>query len=81
VRQIDRQILSFTSNEIYDYLMKTQPTGAAMDEELKGMDTGSAAERGRIAELMQSDPDTNAAAARQRVEEFREILETVKRRA
>jgi hypothetical protein len=30
---------------------------------------------------MQSDPDTNAAAARKRVEEFREILETAKRRA
>jgi predicted ATPase len=32
VRSLDRQILGFTVNDVYEWLMETEPTSAAMDE-------------------------------------------------
>lgn len=32
VRQLDRQILSFSTDEVYRWLMRTEPTSAAMEE-------------------------------------------------
>jgi hypothetical protein len=72
VRHIDRQILAFTTDEIYEWLMGTRPTGAAIEEEQ---------DRGRLAELMRTSPEVGTETARRQVEEFRAILKTIKRRS
>jgi hypothetical protein len=81
IRQLDRQIFSFTSDEIYHWLMRTRPTGAAMEEELRKADEGVGMSPDEVAELMRTSPDANATDARKQVAEFREILKTLKRRA
>lgn len=86
VRPVDRQILGFTSDQIYDWLMGTRPTGAAMEEELRKDEElrqtdGGFVDPNRIAELMRTGPETGTDEARDKVKEFREILKAVKRRA
>jgi predicted ATP-binding protein involved in virulence len=72
IRTIDRQILAFTSDEIYDWLMGTRPTGKQIAEE---------ADRGRLAELMRTSPKANTEDARKKVEEFKRLVKAGKDRA
>jgi hypothetical protein len=78
VRAVDRQILSFTADEIYEWLMGTRPGGVEIEEELRKSDEGVGKDREEIASLMRVSPDTDAEAARKRVAEFKEILKTLK---
>lgn len=77
IRRLDRQILSFSSDQIYDWLMGTRPTGAAMDQLLEEAGRGAGTEA--VAELIRTTPETSPEAARQQVSEFREILKSLKR--
>jgi hypothetical protein len=79
VRELDRQILDFTSDEIYDWLMGTRPTGVAIEEELRKSDEGIGRDHKEIACLMRESPTRNEAAAEKQVAEFKEILKTLKR--
>jgi predicted ATPase len=79
VRELDRQILGFTSDEIYEWLMGTRPMGAAIEEELRKSDNGSGKNAADVARLMRISPDTNEEAAGKQVAEFKEILKTLKR--
>jgi len=79
IRELDRQILGFTSDEIYKWLMGTQPTGAAIEEELRKSDEGVGRDQQGIARLMRVSSDTDAEAARKQVTEFKDMLRTLKR--
>jgi hypothetical protein len=79
IRELDRQILVFTTDEIYKWLMGTPPTGAAIEEELQKSDDGIGRDREEMASLMRTSPDTDEEAARKRVTEFKEILKSLNR--
>jgi len=79
IRELDRQILNFTCDEIYEWLMGTRPTGTAIEDELRKADEGSAKVKERVAGLMHASPGTNEEAAQKQADEFREILKGLKR--
>jgi hypothetical protein len=79
VRELDRQILSFTADEIYEWLMGTRPGGVEIEEELRKSDEGAGKDQEEMASLMRVSPDTDGKAARTQVAEFKEILKTLKR--
>ena len=78
VRRLDRQILSFTSDEIYQWLMHTRPTGAAIEQMIAAGDRDPATKE-KVAELLRTTPQSTPAEAREQVAEFRRILESLKR--
>ncbi len=78
IRELDRQILGFTSDQIYEWLMGTRPMGAELGEKLRKSDEGLGKDQEEVARLMRVSPDTNGVAARQQVSEFKEILKTLK---
>jgi AAA domain, putative AbiEii toxin, Type IV TA system len=85
VRPLDRQILSFSSDEIYQWLMGTRPTGTALDDAIRGSDEAvSGSDEGnlareRVAELMRTSPDSPPERAEKQVSEFKEILKSLER--
>ena len=79
IRELDRQILGFTSDEIYEWLMGTRPMGAEMGEELSKSDQGLGKSQEDLARLMRVSPKTDDETARKQVAEFKEILRTLKR--
>ena len=79
IRQLDRQILGFTADEIYEWLMGTRPTGVAVEEELRKSDEGVGKSQEELARQMRVSPGTDEEAAQKQVAEFREILKTLKR--
>jgi hypothetical protein len=79
IRELDRQILSFTADEIYEWLMGTRPGGVEIEEELRKSDEGVGKDQEEIASLMRVSPNTDEEAARKQVAEFKEILRTLKR--
>jgi predicted ATPase len=79
IRELDRQILGFTSDEIYDWLMGTRPMGTEIEEELRKTDEGLGKDQKEVARLMRVTPETNEEAARKQVAEFEEILKSLKR--
>jgi|HubBroStandDraft_1064217.scaffolds.fasta_scaffold02247_4 hypothetical protein len=78
-RELDRQILSFTADEIYEWLMGTRPVGAEIEEELRKSDEGRGRDPKEMATMMRVSPTTDEEAARTQVAEFKEILKTLKR--
>ncbi|MGA3078020.1 MAG: AAA family ATPase [Bryobacteraceae bacterium] len=79
IRELDRQILGFTSDQIYEWLMGTRPMGAAMEEEIRKSDNGVGRNDADLSRLMRVSPTTNEEAAGKEVAEFKEILKTLKR--
>jgi hypothetical protein len=79
IRELDRQILGFTADEIYEWLMGTRPGGVEIEEELRKSDEGAAKDQAEIASLMRVSPDTDREAARKQVAEFKGILKALKR--
>ena len=68
IRHLDRQILGFTTDEVYDYLMDTSPRSAALDDKLsKGSEPGLAA-------LLYQSPRVDQEEAERRDERQLEIL-------
>ena len=79
VRELDRQILGFTSDAIYEWLMGTRPMGVAIEEELRKSDEGTGRDQEEIARLMRESPTQDEAAAKKQVAEFKDILKTLNR--
>lgn len=79
IRELDRQILNFTTDQIYEWLMGTRPMGAAIEDEIRKSDEGSGKNSEDMARMMRVSPETDEKAASQQVAEFKEILKTLKR--
>ena len=79
IREIDRQILGFTSDQIYEWLMDTPPIGAQMEEKLQQADEGSDGSHEEVARLMRVSPTVTDEAAQKQVEDFQEILKSLRR--
>ncbi len=68
VRPLDRQILGFSTNEVYDWLMETEPRSAALDQALRdGTDPD-------LAVLLYQSPEYSEKQAKQRHERQKELL-------
>lgn len=69
VRELDRDILGFTTDQIYERLMDTKPRGVVLEEMLAEADSTAMdpARREELAVLVATAPDFNEAEAKQRV--------------
>jgi WD40 repeat protein/GTPase SAR1 family protein len=69
VRELDRQILGWTTDEVINWLMGTEATSAALDEHMAEAEAapGSAADRS-LAELLSQSPEANEEEARHRID-------------
>lgn len=76
VRELDRDILGFTTDQIYDWLMGTKPRGVVLEEMLAKADDATAdpARREEIAVLVATAPDFNEEEAKKRVAWRRGLL-------
>jgi hypothetical protein len=79
VRFLDRQILGFTTDQIYSWLMETRPTSAAMEQELAKNGATEAHSNEELAELMMMSPEVSAEEARDRARQLRERLKRLSR--
>lgn len=76
VRELDRDILGFTTDQIYDWLMDTKPRGVVLEEMLAKADetTMDPARREEMAVLVATAPDFNEEDAKKRVAWRRGLL-------
>ena len=79
IRELDRQILSFTADQIYEWLMGTRPMGSEIEEELRESSRGNGPSEEEVARRVRVSPEIDEDAARKQVAEFREILRALKR--
>ncbi|MFN7935225.1 MAG: AAA family ATPase [Bryobacteraceae bacterium] len=78
VRQLDRQILGFSSDQIYNWLMGTPPTGAEIEEQLEASEKGTGLGNDEIARLLEMSPKVTAEEARRRVSKLTGSLSRLK---
>lgn len=76
IRQLDRQILGFTADQIYEWLMNTDPRGRSL-EQLLGRSLTPAQET-QIAEALLTSPETNLEQAREKLASMRASLARLK---
>ena len=73
IRPLDRQILGFSSDQIYQWLMGTSPTGEAIEQVLE-KDEGD----DEIAELLDMSPKVTEADAKARVQKLKGTIARLK---
>lgn len=79
VRFLDRQILGFSTDQIYDWLMETQPTSAVMEEKLTNEEVKiHSDDKEGLAELLEMSPRVDSEEAEERVHVRREKLRKLK---
>ncbi len=74
IRPLDRQILGFTTDQVYKWLMDTEPAGAALAEELAGEGT---LPRREVMEMLIASPDINQEEARLSFDELQATLSDI----
>lgn len=76
VRELDRDVLGFTTDQIYAWLMGTTPRGVVLEEMLKeaARDDVDPARREQIAAIVATAPDFNEEDAKKRVAWRRGLL-------
>jgi nucleoside phosphorylase len=80
VRELDRDILGFTTDQIYEWLMGTKPRGVVLDQMLAEAAQGEVdpARRDEIAAIVATAPDFDEADAKKRLAWRRGLLERVR---
>jgi len=73
VRQLDRQILGFSVEEIYRWLMHTSPTSGALEDELSKVAEGEKPPES-VALLMELSPEVDEDEARARLERRKQLV-------
>jgi tetratricopeptide (TPR) repeat protein len=71
VRELDRQILGFSTDEIYEWLMETEPRSVALKETV---------DQEQLALLLAQSPDVNEQKAQANQELRRKLVERMQRR-
>lgn len=77
-REIDRQILAFTTDEVYRYLMEVPPRSAALDERFRN---GKGRIDERLDELMAQSPDVSEEQAKEEGAWLAELAKKARERA
>ncbi len=78
VRFLDRQILGFTTDQVYEWLMETPPTSAALEQELATTVRKMAVSDEELAEMMVVSTDVNDEDAKKLTQMRRERLKRLK---
>jgi len=78
VRELDRQILGFSSDQIYQWLMGTPPTGEAIAELLEKNQSRGQPTDDEVAELLDTSPRVNDSEARERVKKLKDTIGRLK---
>ncbi len=78
VRPLDRQILGFSSDQIYQWLMGTSPTGEAIEEMLEKNEADGEPTDDKIAELLDISPRVGESEARERLGKLKNVIERLK---
>jgi len=78
VRRLDRQILGFSSDQIYQWLMGTQPTGEAIENILQNNEARGEPTDDAVAELLDTSPRVSEAEARERMKKLKGTIERLK---
>jgi hypothetical protein len=78
VRPLDRQILGFSSNQIYEWLMGTPPTGQAIEEVLEKNESVGVPPDDEVAELLDTSPKVSDTEARERLETLKSTIQRLK---
>jgi len=78
VRRLDRQILGFSSDQIYQWLMGTPPTGEAIEEILEKNQSHGEPSDDRVAELLDTSPRVSDSEARERVKKLKDTIGRLK---
>ena len=76
IRELDRQILGFSPDQVYEWLLGTPPSSAALDAEI-----ASAARTDRrrdLAQMLLQDSETDPEHAKQRLSRIRSMLGKLK---
>jgi hypothetical protein len=83
VRELDRDILGFTMDQIYDWLMDTEPRGVVLEQLLAESEAGTLApeRREEVAVLVATSPEFNEEDAKKRVAWRQGLLEHLRRDA
>lgn len=74
IRLLDRQIMGFTTDQIYDWLMGTPPTSSVIEQKLLEVTTSSNQSSESVAELLEMSPEIDQAEARDIVQKRQERL-------
>jgi predicted ATPase len=69
IRELDRQILGFSSDQIYQWLMGTPPTGEVIEQILEKDESDD-----EIAELLEMSPKISEADAKARVQKLKSTI-------
>ena len=78
VRRLDRQIMGFTSDQIYEWVMGTPPTGEAIEEVLEANENSGQPTDDAVAELLDVSPNVSEPEARDRVKKLKTVIEQLK---
>jgi hypothetical protein len=78
VRFLDRQILGFTTDQVYEWLMETSPTSAALEQELAQPVRKMAVSDEELAEMLVVSTDVNTEDAKKLAEKRRERLKRLR---
>ncbi|MGB0722015.1 MAG: AAA family ATPase [Gammaproteobacteria bacterium] len=80
VRRSDRQVLGFSADEIYEWLLDTPPSSEAMEAQLEaGLRSRSPGKRERTAELLALNPRRDPEQARASMGELKERIARLKK--
>ena len=77
IRKLDRQILGFSTDEIYDWLMNTPASSVAMDHVLVQQDEMDSAQKDEVSQILRSSPETDAKKAQAEDEDFRQRVANI----
>jgi hypothetical protein len=78
IRVLDRQILGFTTDQVYNWLMGTPATSAALEEALARPGAPGAPSAERLAQVLDMSPEVDADEAARRAEQRQARLKRLK---
>jgi predicted ATP-binding protein involved in virulence len=78
VRQLDRQILGFTADQICDWLLDTSPSGSAIEEMIENNGATGQPTDDELAQVLEASPTLNDSEARERLERVKGAIARIK---
>jgi predicted ATP-binding protein involved in virulence len=74
IRQLDRQIIGFSTDEIVNWLMETPTSSAAMERVLAQQEDENDAQEAIIGQMLRTSPDRSEGEAQSALEDFKRRL-------
>jgi len=78
IRPLDRQIMGFSTDQIYEWLMDTSPHGEAMEQVLEENEQSGDPSDDEVAELLRVSPVISDEEAREKVKDLKGVIERLK---